>query len=210
MTCVLVIDDHPVTHLGCDPILKDAGYETVIEAASCDEGYLLCTKHQPELIVLDLEISGMSGLAMIDRLLRKRKGVKILVFSMHDDPIFAACAISSGAHGYLTKNSTPEDFVEAIETIRAGKTYIEHAVATELAVLRSRSSENPMIDLSSREMQVLQLIGKGNSHSEIAEQLNLGYKTIINTCSALKQKLGAETLLDLVRIALQQTKGRKS
>lgn len=206
MNSALVIDDHPVTHLGCNRLLRDAGFESVYEASTCEEGYRASSKHQPEFIVLDLGLPGVGGLAMIERLLDKTPGVKILVFSMHDDPIFAARTLEAGAHGYLTKNSKPDDFTNAIRTIRAGRVYLEHEMATQLAMMNAGHGRNPISHLTPRELQVLQLVGKGRSHSEIAEQLNISYKTVANTCTQLKNKLGVKKLPDLIRIAIENSR----
>lgn len=203
MNSALVIDDHPVTHLGCNRLLRDAGFEYVFEASSCEEGYRIATRQQPQFIVLDLGLPGVGGLAMIERLLDKTAASKILVFSMHEDPIFAARALEAGAHGYLTKNSKPEDFTNAIRTIRAGRVYLEHEMATQLAMMNAGHGRNPISHLSPRELQVLQLVGKGRSHSEIADQLNISYKTVANTCTQLKHKLGVKKLPDLIRIAIE-------
>jgi DNA-binding NarL/FixJ family response regulator len=140
---------------------------------------------------------------MIERLLEKNPQAKILVFSMYDDPVFAARALEAGAHGYLSKTSKPEEFIAAIGTIRSDKVYLEHAIATQLAVLHSGRNHNPFVALSARELQVLRLIGQGKRHSDIAEQLNLSYKTVANTSSQLKAKLGAKSLADLIRIAIE-------
>ena len=203
MNSALVIDDHPVTHLGCRTLLNQAGFQTILEARSCEEGYRLSSQHYPSVIILDLSLPGVGGLAMIRRLLDRTPAAKILVFSMHDEPIFAARALEAGAHGYLTKTSKPEELITAVTAIRSGEVYLEHAIATKLAVLHSGRGENPFIGLTARELQVLQLIGSGKRHSEIADELNISYKTVANTCSLLKSKLGAKTLSDLVRIAIE-------
>lgn len=205
MATALVIDDHPVTHLGCDPILREAGFDDVLEAANSEAGCRLTAEQKPELIILDIELPDITGLAIVERLRSHAPKTKILVFSMHDDPIFAACALGAGAQGYVTKTAPPEDFVTAIRIVRGGGTYLDHALATELAVLKSQGKASPLVNLSPREMQVLQLVGRGKSHGEIAGQLNIGYKTVVNICAQLKSKLGADTLLDLVRIAVEQT-----
>ncbi len=205
MTTGLIIDDHPITHLGCRRLLQEAGVDEVLTARSAEDGYSLASQHQPTLIVLDLGLPGVGGLAMIGRLLEKTPGVRILIFSMHDDPIFAARALEAGAHGYLSKTVKPEEFIAAINALRAGKVYLEHGIATRLAVLHSGRSQHPLVALSARELQVLRLIGQGRRHSAIAEQLNLSYKTVANTSSLLKSKLGAKTLADLIRIAIENS-----
>lgn len=203
MSAALVIDDHPVTHLGCRPLLREAGFEPILEARSSDEGYRLSGQYHPSVIVLDLGLPGVGGLAMIGRLLDKAPAAKILVFSMHDEPIFAARALEAGAHGYLTKTVKPEEVIKAVTMIMRGQVYLEHAIATKLAVLHSGRGASPFADLTARELQVLRLIGAGKRHSEIADQLNLSYKTVANTCSVLKSKLGAKSLSDLIRIAIE-------
>ena len=203
MTAALVIDDHPVTHLACRSLLAEAGFEAVLEAHSCEEGYRLSSRHNPEVIILDLGLPGVGGLAMVPRLLDKAPQARILIFSMHDDPIFAARALEAGAHGYLTKTSKPEELIAAVAAIRGGQVYIEHAIATKLALLHSKRDADPFHGLTARELQVLRLVGSGLRHGEIAERLNLSYKTVANTCSLLKSKLGARTLSDLVRIAIE-------
>ena len=203
MSKALVIDDHPVTHLGCRRLLKDAGFETVLEARSCDEGFRLMDRDQPNLIVLDLGLPGLGGLGMIPRLLDRIPTVKILVFSMHEDPIFAARALEAGAHGYLTKSSRPEDFASAIECIRADRIFLEHEMATQLAVLKTGRAKNPFDGITSRELQVLRLVGKGLSNSDIADQLRVSYKTVANTCAQLRAKMNAKSRADLIRIAIE-------
>lgn len=199
----LVIDDHPVTHLGCRRLLADAGFESVLEARNCDEGYRVLERLRPELVILDLGLPGVGGLAMIPRLLQRNPDTKILVFSMHEDPVFAARALEVGAHGYLTKSSKPEDFMAAVEAICSGKIYLEHDMATQLAALKTGRSRTRFDDLTARELQILRLIGKGLSHGEIAEQLHVSYKTVANTATQLKAKLRAKSLAELIRIAIE-------
>ena len=203
MITAIVIDDHPVTHLGCRALLEEAGFDTILDARGSEDGYRLSSEHNPEIVILDLGLPGVGGLAMIPRLLAKVPDTKILVFSMHDDPVFAARALEAGAHGYVTKMAKPEELIAAIRTIRTHRIYVEHQIATKLAVLHAGRSASPLSSLTARELQVLHLIGSGKRHGDIADELNLSYKTVANTCSLLKSKLGAKTLSDLVRISIE-------
>lgn len=203
MTAALVIDDHPVTHVGCRPMLEAAGFDPILEARTCEEGYRLAARHRPGLILLDLGLPGVGGLAMIGRLLEQVPGTRILIFSMHDEPVFAARALEAGAQGYITKTVPPEELVAAVEALGRGEVYIEHALATKLAVLQLGRGGNPLGGLTARELQVLRLIGAGKTHGDIAQALNLSYKTVANTSSVLKSKLGARSLSDLIRIAIE-------
>lgn len=200
----LVIDDHAVTHIGCRLLLNEAGFEPVHEARTEEEGYRLASRHRPTIIILDLGLPGVGGLAMIPRLREKTPNSKILVFSMHDDPIFAARALEAGSHGYLMKSSRPEDLITAVNTLVDGRVYLEHGIATSLAVLHAGGGSDPINQLSARELQILRLIGQGQRHGDIAEQLNVSYKTVANTASLLKTKLGAKSLSDLIRIAIRR------
>lgn len=200
---VLVIDDHPVTHIGCRNLLLEAGFQTILEASDCEQGRKLVQKERPHLAIVDLGLPGIGGLALIEQLNHKFPELKMLAFSMHDDPVFAAKSLEAGAKGFLTKSSGITQFITAIETILTGNVFLEHQMATQLAVMNMGNGTNPLGDLTRRELQVLQLIGEGKSHSEIADQLHLSYKTVANCTTHLKAKLGVKKLPDLMRIAIE-------
>lgn len=200
---VLVIDDHPVTHIGCRNLLTEAGFETILEAVDCEQGKTLVKEQKPEFVIVDLGLPGIGGLALIEQLRLNHPGIKLLAFSMHDDPVFAAKSLEAGANGFLTKSSGVEQFMAAVDTILSGNVYLEHNMATQLAVMNMGHGANPLGDLTRRELQILQLIGEGKSHGEIAEQLRLSYKTVANCATQLKAKLGVKKLPDLMRIAIE-------
>jgi len=203
MKTALVVDDHPITHLGCARLLRDNGYEEVFEAHDSNDAYRLTERHKPNLIVLDLGLPGVGGLKMIGPLIERHPDTRILVFSMNEGVVFAARALEAGAKGYLIKNSTPEDFSAAVQTLEAGKVFLQREMAMELAIMNTGGERNPLSSLSDRELQVLRLIGQGKSHQEIASDINVSYKTVANTASILKRKLGAKTLSDLIRLAIE-------
>lgn len=199
----LVIDDHPVTHLGCRRLLTGLGYDTVLEASDAAEAYRTLDRSAPDLIVLDIGLPGVGGLQMIRPLLDRVEGVRILVFSMNTSPAFAARALEEGAHGYLAKNSPPESFLTAVRRIEAGQVYLAANLAIDVATHTVRRTANPLNALTGREHQVLRLIGQGMDYTGIAAELNVSYKTVANACTAIKRKLSARTLSDLIRIAVQ-------
>lgn len=204
----LVIDDHAITHIGCRLMLEQSGFSEIHEARTEEEGYRLTEKHVPQIIILDLTLPGPGGLAMIPRLLIRAEESKILIFSMHDDPIMAARALEAGAHGYLTKTSKPEDLITAVNAILDGEIYLEQSLAKKLATMKSNRRSNPVSNLSTREFQILLLIGQGLRHGEIADKLHVSYKTVANIASILKTKLGASSLSDLIRIAIEADQSR--
>lgn len=204
MRTALVVDDHPITHVGCRRLLVEVGYERVLEALTAEEACRLASLHQPALIVLDLGLPGGGGLHLLPGLLARVPKAMVLVFSMNESPIFAAQALEGGARGYLSKSSSPEDFITAVRTIEDGEIYLERAMATELAMLNVGMRSDPLAALSAREHQVLQLVGKGCSHGEIAERVHVSYKTVANICALLKRKLNVRNHSDLIRLAIER------
>ncbi|MGR3447082.1 MAG: response regulator transcription factor, partial [Paracoccus sp. (in: a-proteobacteria)] len=191
MKTALVIDDHPITHLGASRLLREMGYERVAQAMSGDEALRLLQEEAPapDLIVLDISLPGTGGLDLVAPLRAAVPQARILIFSMNDQTGFAARALQAGAQGFLSKNAAPDDFRAAIRTLEAGEFYLSAKQALALATLRAGAAADPLAALSDRERQVLALIGRGFSLQAIADELDVSYKTAANTSSALKKKL---------------------
>ncbi|MBU3031421.1 response regulator transcription factor [Paracoccus marinaquae] len=203
MKSALVIDDHPITHLGASRLLRELGYDSVGQAMSGDEALRqLDTGPAPELIVLDISLPGTGGLELVGPLRDAAPAAKILVFSMNDQTGFAARALQAGAQGFLSKNAPPADFREAVQRLEAGEFYLSARQAVALATLRAGASADPIAALSERERQVLGRIGRGLSLQAIADELGVSYKTAANTSSALKRKLGVDGINGLMKVAL--------
>lgn len=205
MTRVLLIDDHPIVLQGCRRVLQDAGVCEILEASSAVAGYRHYRRSRPEVIVVDLALQGNSlgGLDLIRRMRLYDNRVPILVFSMHSDPFIVSRALEAGATGYVLKDAGPRDFLEAFQTIRSSTPYLNHEIAVQVALLGTRRRSGPLSDLSPRELQALTLLAEGKPYSQIANDLNISYKTVANTCSQLKEKLGAHNLPELIRMAIQ-------
>jgi two-component system invasion response regulator UvrY len=199
----LVIDDHPITHLGASRLLRDLGYDPVGQAMSGEEALdQLIRDPAPDLIVLDISLPGAGGLDLVAPLLAAAPDARILVFSMNDQTGFAARALQAGAQGFLSKNAPPSDFRDAVRTLEAGEFYLAPKQAMALATLRAGAAGDPLGALSDRERQVLALIGQGHALQAIADQLGVSYKTAANTSSALKKKLGVDGINGLMKFAL--------
>lgn len=199
----LVIDDHPITHLGASRLLRDLGYDPVGQAMSGEEALDQLTRDPaPDLIVLDISLPGAGGLDLVAPLLAAAPDARILVFSMNDQTGFAARALQAGAQGFLSKNAPPSDFRDAVRTLEAGEFYLAPKQAMALATLRAGAAGDPLGALSDRERQVLALIGQGHGLQAIADQLGVSYKTAANTSSALKKKLGVDGINGLMKFAL--------
>ena len=203
MKSALVIDDHPITHLGASRLLRDLGYDPVGQAMSGEEALDQLTRDPaPDLIVLDISLPGAGGLDLVAPLLAAAPDARILVFSMNDQTGFAARALQAGAQGFLSKNAPPSDFRDAVRTLEAGEFYLAPKQAMALATLRAGAAGDPLGALSDRERQVLALIGQGHALQAIADQLGVSYKTAANTSSALKKKLGVDGINGLMKFAL--------
>ncbi|TCP36499.1 response regulator [Rhodovulum marinum] len=203
MKSALIIDDHPVTHIGCGQLLRDLGYGEVFEAMTDRESYRLAEAHRPGLIVLDLGMPGPGGLKMIAPLLARASLAQILVFTMNEQPVFAAKALEAGARGYLSKNSAPDEFEAAVRTLEQGEIYLSHGLAIALASMRVGGAADPLASLTEREHQVLRLLGQGADLQSIADALFISYKTAANTSSILKRKLGVTNTSELIRLSIE-------
>jgi len=205
MTKVLIIDDHPIVLQGCRRMLEDAGVTDVIAAADAESGYRLFSGKHPQVVIIDLGLHDgrLGGLELIRRIRADDMNVRILVFSMHSDPVVVARALQAGATGYVVKDTSPEHFIEAFKRVRAGTRYLSDDLALQVAFANAPGAQNPLAGLTPRELQTLSLLAEGKSYNRIADDLNLSYKTVVNVSSQLKQKLNADNLPDLIRIAVQ-------
>jgi DNA-binding NarL/FixJ family response regulator len=205
MTSVLVIDDHPIVLQGCRRMLEDAGVEIILEARDALTGYKLCRRHRPDVAIVDLAIQdgGLGGLQLIRRIRTRDPRVRILVFSMHSDPILVARALEAGACGYVLKDTSSDDFLKAFRTVVAGGPYLSYELALQVALVRTEGRKNPLDELTPRELQTLSLLAKGKPYGHIADELNVSYKTVVNVSSQLKHKLDVRNLPELIRTAVQ-------
>lgn len=200
---ILLVDDHPIVRDGCRRLLADAGYANLQEA---EDGAAACALHaasRADVVVLDLNLKGgMDGWATAAALLADDAAARILIFSMNDDAAFAARALKAGARGYITKNDAPATLVDAIECVLSGEVYLSHAMARELALMNHARPADPLTGLTRRERETLGLLGRGLTLHAVAESLGVSYKTAANTCTQIKDKLGAESTRALIRIAI--------
>jgi two-component system, NarL family, invasion response regulator UvrY len=150
-----------------------------------------------------LRHGGLGGLELIRRIRAEDINVRILVFSMHSDPVIVARALQAGATGYVVKDTSPESFIEAFKKIRVGARYLSDDLAMQVAFANTPGWHDPLADLTPRELQTLSLLAEGKRYDRIADELNVSYKTVVNVSSQLKQKLNATNLPELIRIAVQ-------
>ncbi|WP_020182085.1 MULTISPECIES: response regulator transcription factor [unclassified Methylotenera] len=199
---ILLVDDHVVVRQGLKNLLQQWGYTVVAEGSSGEEAIVLWQKHQPSLAIIDLDMSGIGGLEALNRILLRDKSAKILIYSMHEDSIFAMRAIQAGAKGYVIKTDDAQTLLDAVSKIINGQRYIGQKLAQNLAIDHVNDNRRPLEKLSAREFEVFRQIVDGNSLTQISNSLNISYKTVANIQTQIKQKLDVQTTANLVHLAI--------
>ncbi len=200
---VLIVDDHPVVIAGCRAILALDSEISVIAASDAKTAVALCESEHPDVVVVDLNLRGsISGFDLIKNILARDPTARIVVLTMTYDPMHALRVIESGAKAYVGKSEDPERFLAAVRTVAAGQRFVGADMAQKLAFF-DRGRAERIDELTAREREILWLLHKGKNMVEIADTIKMSYKTVANACAALKRKLGARSLTDLARIALE-------
>src|ERR1700728_3349141 len=202
-TRVLIVDDHPIVISGCRALLASDPDIVITTAADAEAGEPSLVAEPPDICLIDINLPSVSGFELARRILRRDASARIIMFSMNDDPIFAARAIEAGAKGYVSKSGDPNDLVEAIRKVGEGGVFLPPAIAQSVAFAGPGFAENRLAKLTAREIEILRLLGAGKSLSEIAWLVHSSYKTIANTSSIMRQKLGLRTSSELVRFAIE-------
>jgi DNA-binding NarL/FixJ family response regulator len=195
---ILVVDDHAIVRDGLTRLLESDDDHQVVQAADGRQALGLSRTLRPDLIILDLNLPGLGGLELLRRLVQSGAG-KILVLSMHAEPLYARRALEAGAAGYVSKNAAPDELLAAVRRVAGGRRYVEAEIAQALAL---GATPEAVDALNLRELEIMRLLAGGASLAEIAAALGVGYKTIANTLSLIKSKLGVARTADLVRLAI--------
>jgi DNA-binding NarL/FixJ family response regulator len=199
---VLLVDDHAVVREGYRRLLERHGDIIVIgEAADAAEALVMFRAVAPQIVVMDITLPGLSGIEAMRRMLDHEPDTRVLIFSMHEEVIFARRALQAGAFGYLAKASAPSALVEAVHTIASGKKYLSAAVAKALAWRADALDATAHNGLSAREFEVLRQLVQGHSIGDIARSMGINPKTVSNHQSLIRQKLGADSAVQLLSIA---------
>jgi two-component system invasion response regulator UvrY len=199
---VLLVDDHAVVREGYRRLLESTGQIRVCgEAADAETACRLFAAQRFDVVVMDITLPGASGLEGMRRMLARDAGARVLIFSMHEEAVFAARALQFGAMGYVTKSSAPDVLVDAVRTVARGGRYLAAGVAAALA--RVPLAPDLRAALSEREFEVLQLLVNGRTLAEVAELLHLSGKTVANYQTSLREKLGADNAFQLMRLAIE-------
>jgi DNA-binding NarL/FixJ family response regulator len=202
-TQVLLIEDHPIVRAGCRRVLQGRPDTDVADAQSGAEGLQLCRELVPDVIVLDLKLPDSSGFVVLRQILAEQPDAKVVVFSMYEDPALVVRALETGAKAYVTKSDDPVALVEAVDKVVSGNIHLGAVVAQKLALMNVRSEKSPLQSLTAREIETLELLGRGHSINEIAGQLAVSYRTAANLVAQLRGKLQAPSTAALIKLALE-------
>ena len=199
---VLVVDDHAVVRQGVHRLLASIPDTVIFEAATAHEALAIVRRETPDVVVLDINLEGASGLELLRRIKIERTAARVLMFSMHAEPIYASRAIKAGASGYVCKSAGSNDLVTAVLKVAAGGTYLDSSIASEL-VLNSVGADDPLRKLTNREIEILRMLGEGKSLQGIADAIGIAYKTVANSCGRIKEKLDLPRTSDLIRFSIE-------
>jgi DNA-binding NarL/FixJ family response regulator len=206
MIKVLIVDDHAIVRRGLKEILNDEPDIEVFEAEDAEQAFELVEKEQWDLIVLDLELPGKSGLQLLGDLKRHSPALPVLVLSVYPEEQFALRTLRAGAAGFLSKDTAASTLVNAIRRILGGRKHISENVA-ELLLLHSDPKPDPDASpherLSDREFQILCLFGRGKTVSSIARELSISVPTVSTYRARILDKMSMQTTAELIRYAVQ-------
>ena len=204
MIRILLVDDHAVVREGYRRLLeRRADLRIEAEAASAEEALQRLREITPDLTILDVSLPKMGGIELISRILQRQPDARILVFSMHRNPLFAAQAIRAGALGYVTKSSSPDVLIQAVYKVASNEKVLSPDIAPEMALTLLQGESNPAEELNPREFEILRFLLGGLGVEAIGTILNISPKTVQNVHYQIKAKLGVKTDLELARLAMK-------
>jgi DNA-binding NarL/FixJ family response regulator len=204
---ILLVDDHPLVREGLANLIhQQPDLEVCGEAASEPQALQLIGSVQPDLAVVDISLENGSGLELIKSIKLMHPGVAMLALSMHDESLYAERALRAGARGYLMKREAAKKVIQGIRAVLAGQLFVSEKITALMAerfVQGRTAATSPVEQLSDRELEVFQLLGRGQSTRQIADHLHVGFKTVQAYCARIKDKLQLANATELLRAAMQ-------
>lgn len=211
----LVVDDHPVFRHGLVALIGSNGrYKIEAEAGSMEEALAALRRSVPDIALVDISLANQNGLDLVRTLKASYPSVLILIISMHDEAVYAARALKAGARGYVMKQEAASVMLRAITTVLAGRIFVSEAMRDRLLETMFGQDEEtevlPVGRLSDRELEVLEMMGKGYGATEVAEMLHLSVKTVNVYRDHLKEKLKIPAASELRRFAVKWVQSREA
>jgi DNA-binding NarL/FixJ family response regulator len=210
---IVIVDDHPLFRKGLEQLIhSDGAFAVCGEAGNAAEAMEVIRELDPDLAIVDLTLPGANGIELIKNIRAEFSKLPILVLSMHDESLYALRALRAGAEGYVMKHEAMANVIQAIHEVFSGRPYLSPAMAsqiiTKFAQGRSQGEVDATERLSDRELEILELIGKGNEVPQIAKTLHLSPKTVETHRAHIKEKLNLANARQVARFAVQWVSAR--
>src|SRR6202162_4392306 len=207
---VLLVDDHPIVRQGLALLIdREPDLSVCGEAESAHSAFHAIATLLPDLVVLDISLSGPDGLDVLKEIRMKTTDLPVLILSMHDESIYAERTMRAGANGYIMKQEATEKVLVAIRRILQGDVYLSDRLTNTMLQQyvhgASQAKKSPLVTLSDRELEVFRLIGEGHGTRQIADELHLSVKTIESHQAHIKEKLALRNARELVQHAIEWT-----
>ncbi|MDQ6988310.1 MAG: response regulator [Mariprofundaceae bacterium] len=201
---VLLCDDHAMVRLGFRQLLETVpDIEVLFEAESGEEAYQIYRKTPTNIIIMDISMPGMGGLAAARHILEYDHNAKIIMLTMHDSHTFISRALKLGIKGYLTKRGEPDELVKAVRQVDRGRCYIEPSLAHDMAIANITGSQDPIDILSPREFEVFSALSDGVSVNDNSSIIHLSTKKVGVHRTKVMKKLHIDNLSDMTRLAIR-------
>ena len=204
---VLVVDDHPLVREGLVNLIgQQADLEICGEAANEPQAMELIGAIQPEVAIVDISLENGSGIELVKSIKAIYPAVTVLVLSMHDESLYAERALRAGARGYIMKREAAKKIIQGIHSVHDGQLYVSEKIAAMMAekfVDGRTAAASPVEQLSNRELEVFQLLGRGQTTRQIADHLHVGFKTVQAYNARIKEKLKLANGTELLREAIR-------
>ena len=210
---VLLVDDHPIVRQGLALLIdREADLSVCGEAEGSHSAFLAISTLRPDIVVLDISLSGPDGLDILKEIRTKTTNLPVLILTMHDESIYAERAVRAGANGYIMKQEATEKVLVAIRRILQGEVYLSDRLTNSMLRQYARGTtpqSSPLLNLSDRELEVFRLIGKGHGTRQIADDLHVSVKTIESYQAHIKEKLALRNARELLQHAIEWTVNEK-
>jgi len=205
MIKVMVVDDHELIRSGIRALLSDLpNIEVIATAASGEEAILLAKQQKPNVILMDVRMPGIGGIAATQKITTAHPDIKIIALTSCTEEPFPTNLLKAGAHGYLTKGATVEKMTQAIQNVAVGKKFLDPEIAHKLALKNtSNTLPSPFEQLSIREFNIVLMLNNGLNHKAIAEKLFISTKTLNSYRYNIYEKLNIKTDVELILLANQ-------
>jgi len=208
MKRIVIVDDHPLFRKGLEQLINSTGDGFCIcgEAGDAAEGMTKIRQLKPDLVIVDLSLPGANGIELIKNIRAEFPKLRVLILSMHDESLYALRALRAGAQGYVMKQEALENVIGAIREVLAGRPYLSSEMSAKLITnfaSGASGQSDPTDKLSDRELEILELIGKGRDVHEIANVLHISRKTVETHRAHIKEKLNLKNAREVARFAVQ-------